>query len=236
MSTAKLDDSTQRPLYGERIIEESKIICFENPNKKRIYEISIQLPEFTCKCPFSGYPDFAKLNIIYQPNLRVYELKSLKLYINNFRDMKISHEEVVNRIMDDLVNAGSPHWIHLNAAFNPRGNVSMKLDIFSGQKKNYLLTINNEKGPIKISNINDFSENFAYLNSSPIKINSSDFSLKQIIPSSGLIIKNDPSIPFIYFSFILIIFGTIISLIPTKQLWILVNKECFKLSDEIKNF
>ena len=119
MSTAKMDDSTQRPLYGERIIEESKIICFENPNKKRIYEISIQLPEFTCKCPFSGYPDFAKLNIIYQPNLKVYELKSLKLYINNFRDMKISHEEVVNRIMDDLVNASSPHWIHLNAAFNP---------------------------------------------------------------------------------------------------------------------
>jgi len=135
MSTAKLDDSTQKPLYGERIIEESKIICFENPNKKRIYEISIQLPEFTCKCPFSGYPDFAKLNIIYQPYLRVYELKSLKLYINNFRDIKISHEEVVNRIMDDLVNEGSPHWIHLNAAFNPRGNVSMQLDIFSGQKK-----------------------------------------------------------------------------------------------------
>ena len=136
MSTAKLEDSTQRPLYGERIIEESKIICFENPNKKRIYEISIQLPEFTCKCPFSGYPDFAKLNIIYQPHTKVYELKSLKLYINNFRDIKISHEEVVNRIMDDLVNEGSPHWIHLNAAFNPRGNVSMQLDIFSGQKRN----------------------------------------------------------------------------------------------------
>ena len=136
MSAAKLDGSTQRPLYGERIIEESKIICFENPNKKRIYEISIQLPEFTCKCPFSGYPDFAMLNIIYQPNLRVFELKSLKLYINSFRDIKISHEEVVNRIMDDLVNEASPHWIHLNAAFNPRGNVSMKLDIFSGKKKN----------------------------------------------------------------------------------------------------
>ena len=135
MSKAKLGDSTQRPLYGERIIEESKIICFDNPNKKRIYDISIQLPEFTCKCPFSGYPDFAKLSIIYQPNLKVYELKSLKLYINNFRDIKISHEEVVNRIMDDLVNEGSPHWIHLNAAFNPRGNVSMQLDIFSGQKK-----------------------------------------------------------------------------------------------------
>ena len=136
MSTAKLDDSTHRPLYGVRIIEQSKIICFENPIKKRINEISIQLPEFTCKCPFSGYPDFAKLNIIYLPNLRVYELKSLKLYIKNFRDIKISHEEVVNRIMDDLVNEGSPHWIHLNAAFNPRGNVSMQLDIFSGQKRN----------------------------------------------------------------------------------------------------
>ena len=136
MSSTNLNDSTERPLYGERLIEESKIICFENPNKKRIYEVSIELPEFTCKCPFSGYPDFAKLNICYQPKLKVYELKSLKLYINNFRDMKISHEEVVNIIMDDLVNAGSPHWIHLNAKFNPRGNVSMNLDLVSGQKKN----------------------------------------------------------------------------------------------------
>jgi len=50
--------------------------------------------------------------------------------------MKISHEEVVNRIMDDLINTASPHWIHLNAKFNPRGNVSMNLDIFSGHKKN----------------------------------------------------------------------------------------------------
>ena len=136
MSSAKLNDSTESPLYGERLIEDSKIICFDNPNKKRIYEIAIELPEFTCKCPFSGYPDFAKLNVTYQPNMSVYELKSLKLYINNFRDIKISHEEVVNRIMDDLLSAGSPHWIHLNAAFNPRGNVSMQLDIFSGQKKN----------------------------------------------------------------------------------------------------
>ena len=118
MSTANLHDATNKPLYGERLIEESKIICFENPNKKRIYEISIELHEFTFKCPFSGYPDFAKLIIYYQPNMKVYELKSLKLYINKFRDLKISHEEVVNRIMDDLLNAAEPHWIHLNADFN----------------------------------------------------------------------------------------------------------------------
>jgi 7-cyano-7-deazaguanine reductase len=68
--------------------------------------------------------------------MKVYELKSLKLYINKFRDLKISHEEVVNRIMDDLLKAAVPHWIHLNADFNPRGNVSMKLDIYSGQKRN----------------------------------------------------------------------------------------------------
>ena len=136
MSSANLHDSTNKPLYGERKIEESQIICFENPNIKRIYEISIELPEFTCKCPFSGYPDFAKLKIFYQPNMKVYELKSLKLYINNYRDLKISHEEVVNRIMDDLLNAAEPLWIHLNADFNPRGNVSMKLDIYNGKKRN----------------------------------------------------------------------------------------------------
>tara|TARA_Y100000589_G_scaffold165336_1_gene157207 strand:+ start:187 stop:594 length:408 start_codon:yes stop_codon:yes gene_type:complete len=125
---------TKSPLYGERIISESKIICFDNPNIKRIYEISIELPEFTCKCPFSGYPDFAKLYIYYQPDKKVFELKSLKLYINKYRDTKISHEEVVNKIMDDLVEIVNPHWIHLHADFNPRGNVSMKLDLFVGDK------------------------------------------------------------------------------------------------------
>ena len=85
------------------------------------------------------------------------------------------------------------------------------------------------KLPVKISNIEDFSENFIYLNNPPLKINSSDFSLKKVIPSSGLIIKNDPSIPFVYFSFILIISGTILSLIPTNQIWILKNKSSNKL-------
>ena len=122
-------------------------------------------------------------------------------------------------------------------------------------KKNYLLTIGNENGPLKVSNIEDFSENFVYLNGNPVEVNSSTLSLKKIIPRSGLIIKNDPSIPFIYLSFTLIIFGTIFSLIPTNQIWILFNKnsnkifigglsnrnllgfkkEFLKLSEEIKN-
>ena len=131
----QFNPETNTPLYGERIIANAEIFCFDNPNKLRTYQIKIELPEFTCKCPFSGYPDFAKLRIIYQPHEKVYELKSLKLYVNNYRDKKISHEEVINRIMDDLVKAASPGWIHLNAEFNPRGNVSMSLDIFYGEKK-----------------------------------------------------------------------------------------------------
>ena len=130
------------------------------------------------------------------------------------------------------------------------------VELGSETKKNFLLTIDNENGPLKISNIENFSEDILYLDEDPLEVNSSKLSLKKIIPSSGLIIKNDPSIPFIYFSFILIIFGTIISLIPTNQLWILVNKESqklsigglsnknlvgfkkefFKLSEEIKNY
>ncbi len=104
------------------------------------------------------------------------------------------------------------------------------VELGSETKKNFLLTIDNENGPLKISNIENFSENILYINGDPLEINSSKLSLKKIIPSSGLIIKNDPSIPFIYFSFILIIFGTIISLIPTNQLWVLVNKDSKKLS------
>jgi len=104
------------------------------------------------------------------------------------------------------------------------------VELGSETKKNFLLTIDNENGPLRISNIESFSDNFLYINEDPLEVNSSKLSLKKIILSSGLIIKNDPSIPFIYFSFILIIFGTIISLVPTNQLWILVNKESRKLS------
>ena len=132
----EFNQSTTRPLYGERKIAESEILCFENPNKSRYYQIKIDLPEFTCKCPFSGYPDFAKLKITYQPQEKVYELKSLKLYINNFRDQKISHEEVVNKIMDDLITAANPQWLCFNAEFNPRGNVSMSLELTHGNKIN----------------------------------------------------------------------------------------------------
>ncbi len=132
-----LEDSknTKTPLYGERVIENAQLICFDNPNTTRPYEITINLPEFTCKCPFSGYPDFATLKLIYQPDKKVIELKSIKLYINSFRNISISHEEVINRILDDLVESCSPLWMELEADFNPRGNVHMIIRASHGLKK-----------------------------------------------------------------------------------------------------
>ena len=128
------ENSTKSPFYGERIIKSSELICFENPNKKRPYEITIELPEFTCKCPFSGYPDFGVIYIRYQPNNKVIELKSIKLYINSYRDLHISHEEVANKIFDDFLNATKPNWAELNFDFNPRGNVKMSILLSHGNK------------------------------------------------------------------------------------------------------
>jgi 7-cyano-7-deazaguanine reductase len=109
--------------YGERAIAEGKLITFPSPRPGRRFDISITLPEFTCKCPFSGYPDFATIYIDYVPNDRVVELKAIKLYINSYRDKYISHEETVNQILDDMVAACDPISMTVKGDFQPRGNV-----------------------------------------------------------------------------------------------------------------
>ena len=109
--------------YGERLIAEGELITFPNPRPGRRYEIKITLPEFTCKCPFSGYPDFATIYLSYIPSDRVVELKALKLYINSYRDRYISHEESINQILDDFVAACDPLEVSIEGDFNPRGNV-----------------------------------------------------------------------------------------------------------------
>ncbi len=126
---------TQTPAYGQRAIAEAQLICFDNPRPGRPYEIAITFPEFTCLCPFSGYPDFASLRLIYQPGPRVMELKALKLYVNSWRDRSISHEEVTNRIVDDWVAACAPSWLQLEADFNPRGNVHTVIRVSHGQRQ-----------------------------------------------------------------------------------------------------
>ena len=114
---------TETTKYGERAIEEGELITFPNPREGRSYEIQITLPEYTCKCPFSGYPDFATIYLTYIPHQRVAELKALKLYINSYRDRYISHEEAVNQILDDFVAACDPLEATVKGDFTPRGNV-----------------------------------------------------------------------------------------------------------------
>jgi len=112
--------------YGEKEIKEFDINNKENfwPNKnKNDYIIKITLPEFMCKCPRSGYPDFATIYIEYIPNEKVIELKALKLYINSFMDRYISHEDSINEIFDMLEKNLKPKKMKIVGDFNPRGNV-----------------------------------------------------------------------------------------------------------------
>jgi len=89
----------------------------------REIRINFELPEFTCVCPFSDFPDFATFRVEYVPAERCIELKSLKLYINSFRDVKIFHEHVVNVILEDFVAACDPLEVNIEGDFNVRGNV-----------------------------------------------------------------------------------------------------------------
>ncbi len=96
---------------------------FPNPRPGRHYEISFEIPEFTCLCPKTGQPDFATFRIRYVPNESCVELKSLKLYMWSFRDEGHFHEDVTNRILDDLVAASRPHWMWVEGDFYVRGGI-----------------------------------------------------------------------------------------------------------------
>jgi len=100
---------------------------FHNPNMEREYSIKITFPEFSCLCPKTGQPDYAKLFLEYIPNKKCVELKSLKLYIWSYRDEGAFHEAVTNNILDDLVNATNPKYMKLKAVFNVRGGVYTKV-------------------------------------------------------------------------------------------------------------
>lgn len=85
--------------------------------------IDFEMPEFTAICPFSDFPDFAVIRLSYVPNERCIELKSLKLYINSFRSVKVFHEHVINVILDDFVKACDPLEVEIEGDFHVRGNI-----------------------------------------------------------------------------------------------------------------
>jgi len=120
--------------YGEQEIINFDINAKENywaNEHQKNYTIEITLPEFMCKCPRSGYPDFATIYLSYAPNDKVIELKALKLYINSFMNRHISHENGANEIFNALQSNLNPKWIKIIADYNPRGNVHTVITIDS---------------------------------------------------------------------------------------------------------
>ena len=108
---------------------------FPNPHPDRSYEIEIQAPEFTSVCPKTGQPDFGALLIRYIPAASCIELKSLKLYLQQYRNQGIYYEDITNRILNDLVKACSPQWMLLTSSWTPRGGISSKITVEYIDKK-----------------------------------------------------------------------------------------------------
>ncbi len=97
------------------------------PNQFPNYEIVVDIPEFTSVCPKTGLPDFGTIWIRYMPDKLCFELKSLKEYINHYRNLGIFQENVVNRILADVVKATKPKWARVTGDFRPRGGLGTKV-------------------------------------------------------------------------------------------------------------
>jgi 7-cyano-7-deazaguanine reductase len=105
-----------------------------NPHPDRDYEVAMAIPEFTCLCPMTAQPDFATIRIRYVPDQHLVELKSLKLYMWSYRDEGAFHEDVTNRILDDLVAAVRPRWAEVTGDFNVRGGIKTEIRATYGKR------------------------------------------------------------------------------------------------------
>ena len=104
-----------------------KLEAFKNPAPDRDYEIAFDCPEFTCLCPLTGQPDFARFTIRYVPDEKCVELKSLKLYLWSYRDEGAFHEAVTNKILDDLVKVVHPRKLVVEGDWFVRGGIGTKV-------------------------------------------------------------------------------------------------------------
>ena len=112
----------------------SVLETFENQSPQRDYRIEIVCPEFTSVCPRTGQPDFGTLTFTYTPDKTCVELKSLKLYLQSYRNDGIFYEHATNQILDDLVAVLSPRWMRLVAKFTPRGGITTSVTATYGQQ------------------------------------------------------------------------------------------------------
>jgi 7-cyano-7-deazaguanine reductase len=123
-SRQKLSDAKASHQSRTEILE-----TFENPHPNRDYIIETVCPEFTSLCPKTGQPDFGTLTISYVPDRLCFELKSLKLYLQAYRNEGAFYEDVTNRILDDLVAATRPRSMKITAAFTPRGGIRTNIHV-----------------------------------------------------------------------------------------------------------
>ncbi|MGD1904678.1 MAG: preQ(1) synthase [Leptolyngbyaceae cyanobacterium] len=132
LTTAQSDQN-----YGDRAIQKAALDPFEKwPNSsENAYTIHLEHPEFTALCPRSGYPDFGTIVLDYQPQDWVVELKAFKLYINSFRDQRISHETVVNVIADRLWSELAPVGLRIIGDFTRRGGVKTVITVVKGDDR-----------------------------------------------------------------------------------------------------
>lgn len=108
---------------------------FPSPRPGRPFEVVFETEEFTCLCPLTGQPDFAKLRIIYQPDQLCVESKSLKLYLWSYRDKGAFHESITNQILDDLAAAMKPFWLRIEGDFLIRGGIRTLVSAEHGKRK-----------------------------------------------------------------------------------------------------
>jgi len=104
--------------------DKGEIELFENPFPHRDYRITIRCPEFTSVCPRTAQPDFGRITIEYCPDKLCIELKSLKFYMQSYRNRGIFYEALTNEILDDLSTACKPRWMKVTAEFTPRGGIT----------------------------------------------------------------------------------------------------------------
>jgi len=107
-----------------RKLKTPKIDVWLNQYPDKEYVIAMDIPEFTCICPKTGLPDFACIKIEYSPGEYCIELKSFKMYTIFYRNIGIFHEHVVNKILEDFVQAVCPRWAKITGVFNPRGGIT----------------------------------------------------------------------------------------------------------------
>ncbi len=115
-------------LLGGEARVKKKLEVFPNHHPEREYVVTLTTEEFTCVCPMTGQPDFAKISIQYIPDRSIIESKSVKLYLQSYRNRGVFHEHVTNVILDDMVAALNPRWCKVTAVFAVRGGIGITVD------------------------------------------------------------------------------------------------------------